>query len=116
MLGPALESQPKPSSIPDAAIERARADDADFDLIERAAADGAAPAAFLRSKGYGLPEEPVAAPARVTTKSLHIDLERLRKMNMITPDAGRTPIGESFRRVKRHILANLASAEPGVSA
>ena len=66
-------------------------------------------------------EEVVApAPARVigrVSRTLNIDLGRLRQQRMITPDAERTPIAENFRRIKRHILANVASstAGPGVN-
>jgi len=66
-------------------------------------------------------EEVVApAPARVigrVSRTLNIDLGRLRQQRMITPDAERTPIAENFRRIKRHILANVANstAGPGVN-
>ena len=57
-----------------------------------------------------------AALPRTTARSLHIDLERLHRQSIITPGGGRTPMAESFRRVKRHILANMASAEAGAPA
>jgi len=115
-LGSTLEPQRKPS-FQGADTERAAADDVALDLIERAAADGSQSVdAFAGGNFAAAPEARPVRPSRLTTKTLTFDLDRLRKMNMITPDAGRTPIGESFRRVKRHIFANLASAEPGVAA
>jgi exopolysaccharide/PEP-CTERM locus tyrosine autokinase len=35
---------------------------------------------------------------------------------MITPDGERSPIAENFRRIKRQILANVASSKPGAPA
>ena len=35
---------------------------------------------------------------------------------MVTPDGVRTAIAESFRRIKRHILASIANPKPGVPA
>src|SRR5688572_13230773 len=35
-----------------------------------------------------------------TTTTLTIDTERLRQQNMTTPDGERTPVSESFRRIK----------------
>jgi len=59
-----------------------------------------------------------AAPvlSRTTVRSLHIDMERLHRQSIITPGGGRTAMAESFRRVKRHILANMTNAEAGVAA
>ena len=54
-----------------------------------------------------------AVPSRTTVRSLHIDMERLHRQSIITPGGGRTPMAESFRRVKRHILANMTNAEAG---
>ncbi|MGH8642701.1 MAG: XrtA-associated tyrosine autokinase [Burkholderiales bacterium] len=45
-----------------------------------------------------------------------IDLNRLRKQNIIVPGDQRTSIAESFRRIKRPLLANVAAAEPGTAA
>jgi exopolysaccharide/PEP-CTERM locus tyrosine autokinase len=38
----------------------------------------------------------------------------LRQQGIITPGGGRTPITESFRRIKRQILANVANPRAGV--
>lgn len=46
-----------------------------------------------------------------TAPSVTIDTERLRQQNMTTPDGERTPVSESFRRIKRHILANVANPD-----
>jgi protein-tyrosine kinase len=68
------------------------------DLIERAVGhidrvrDGS---------GRKIPEKAIRAFA--------VDRDRLRRQSMIAPDGGRTPIAESFRRVKRQILANVAN-------
>ena len=43
---------------------------------------------------------------------LKIDQDKLRQQSIITPAGDRTPIGESFRRVKRQILANVANPGP----
>jgi exopolysaccharide/PEP-CTERM locus tyrosine autokinase len=45
-----------------------------------------------------------------------LDIEKLREQNMITPDGARTPITEGFRRIKRHVLANLANPGAGTAA
>jgi exopolysaccharide/PEP-CTERM locus tyrosine autokinase len=42
-----------------------------------------------------------------------VDRGRLREKGMITPDGGRTAATESFRRIKRQILANVAVAQAG---
>ena len=51
--------------------------------------------------------------ARSISQTLNVDLDRLRKQNVIMPDGERTPISESFRRIKRHILANVANPDAG---
>jgi len=50
-----------------------------------------------------------AHAALATTRVLRIDRSRLQRQSMITPDGERTPVAESFRRIKRQILANLAA-------
>jgi len=49
--------------------------------------------------------------------TLIIDTDRLRQQNVTTPDGERTPVSESFRRIKRHILANVSNpdAPPGTN-
>ena len=54
--------------------------------------------------------EPKAAPVEGRSPRIFkIDLDRLRRQNMITPETERTPIAEGFRRIKRHILANIVN-------
>ena len=112
LLGPNFETQRKPSS---GANDDAEPGDIGLSVIERTSTSKN-PSEFPRNYAAEpeIPDRP-ARPARITAKTLHLDLERLRKMNMITPDVGRSPIGESFRRVKRHVFANVANAEPGVA-
>jgi len=52
---------------------------------------------------------PVAGTARL----VEIDRARLRAQSIIIPEEGRTAIAESFRRIKRQLLANLANPKPG---
>jgi receptor protein-tyrosine kinase len=55
-------------------------------------------------------------PARSTggtTRTLKIDRDRLRRQSIITPDGERTAITESFRRIKRQILANVVNHKSG---
>jgi protein-tyrosine kinase len=47
-----------------------------------------------------------------TGRLIKVDRDRLHTLGMITPEAGRTPIAESFRRIKRQILSNIASPKP----
>lgn len=47
------------------------------------------------------------------SRTLNIDWDKVRQQNMITLDDKRTAISENFRRIKRHILANLASPNAG---
>jgi receptor protein-tyrosine kinase len=47
-------------------------------------------------------------PARKTPETLRIDRDHLRRQSLITPQGDRTPNAESFRRIKRQILANVA--------
>ena len=55
-------------------------------------------------------------PANTTTRTLNIDRDQLRRQCMITPDGERTQIAESFRRIKRQILANVGKFRPGAPA
>jgi receptor protein-tyrosine kinase len=113
-LGPMLAPQRKPKAAEDEAAAPAPAPD----LIERAVANRQVDRVPAEPRDFPevLPEIPARprAPGKVSTRTLHIDVERLHKQCIITPDSSRTPIGESFRRVKRHILANIVNAEPGV--
>jgi exopolysaccharide/PEP-CTERM locus tyrosine autokinase len=127
MLGPSGEQRRRASAPPSPLPPAEEAPAYQTDLIERIASRA------LPSRGPGVENEfPLdlphdaadalpggAAPApaaRTTAHSVTIDLDRLQRQSIITPGSGRTPIAESFRRVKRHILANIANAEPGVPA
>lgn len=52
-------------------------------------------------------------PSGGNPRILKIDQERLREQSIVTPGSDRTLIGESFRRVKRQILANVANPASG---
>src|SRR5262245_58835386 len=87
-----------------------------LDLIERASAE-LARATQLQTDGEP-PSEPeeTPAPARSSGKAsrqLAVDRNRLRALSLITPDGARTPLAESFRRVKRQILANVEKPKAG---
>ncbi|MEO8005736.1 MAG: hypothetical protein ABI771_12565, partial [Betaproteobacteria bacterium] len=84
--------------------------------IERGLSDGNEPRSFRDARD--LPAKDIseskakAAPTRPAVKSpriLKIDRDQMRRQRMITPDGGRTPIAESFRRIKGQILANVAN-------
>ena len=87
-----LGSVPQARGKPSAASEEA--DTLEPSRIERAAGD-------LRRRFVG------------TTRTLRVDLDRLRKQSIITPDGERTPIAEGFRRIKRQILVNVANPKSG---
>jgi receptor protein-tyrosine kinase len=85
-------------------------------LIERASAD-LAQGTYLPTDGEP-PLEPgnTNAPGRSSSgaaRHFAVDRNRLRALSLITPDGERTPLAESFRRIKRQILANVAKPKPG---
>ncbi len=45
-------------------------------------------------------------PAAIRSKTVTIDLERLREGGMIAPDSDKTPLAEEFRVIKRPLLKN----------
>jgi protein-tyrosine kinase len=138
MLGPARPPQRSRSSVPDASFTVDEGPALQEDLIERLASRGVpfqarpaenefSPERAARSAqsempgpfGDEGPGDATIAPApvaRTSVQSVTIDLDRLQRQSIITPGGGRTPMGESFRRVKRHVLANIANAEPGSPA
>ena len=87
------------------------------DLIERAAGRINHPDEGSRNADrQGTPRN-TAAPGRYaggSIRMLALDRARLRRQSMITPDGERTAVAESFRRVKRQVLANVA--KPKASA
>jgi len=65
-----------------------------------------------------LPLEPekASAPGRSPNRAARhfaVDRNRLRALSLITPDGERTPLAETFRRIKRQILANVANRKAG---
>ena len=111
-----LRSAPKDSpSLPAAAhpVEKRRRD-----LIERASAD-LDQGTLLPSNVEPLPQPgKTNAPVRISTpasRQFAVDRERLRALGFITPEGERTPLAESFRRIKRQILANAAKSKPGAA-
>jgi protein-tyrosine kinase len=52
--------------------------------------------------------------AAKTTRMLSVDRDQLRRQSIVIPDGERTPNTESFRRIKRQILANVAKSKVGV--
>ena len=112
-----------PAPVDDVATEKF--DTAAVDLIERSIEQESAKsdiqvidsnaAASRDARDFNaLAQGPVS---QRVTPTLIIDLDRLRQQNMTTPDGERTPVSESFRRIKRHILANVANPEapPGTN-
>jgi exopolysaccharide/PEP-CTERM locus tyrosine autokinase len=71
------------------------------DLIESVSADLA-----QRTNALG------RLPSRAA-RQFAVDRNRLRTLSLITPDGERTPLAESFRRIKRQILAGVAKPKPG---
>jgi receptor protein-tyrosine kinase len=140
MLGPAGPPQRSRSAVPMAPFTVEEGPALQEDLIERLAARGLPFQARPAENEFSpMPAAPSAEPAgaipgpagdegpagaaitatpliRTSGHSVTIDLDRLQRQSIITPGSGRTPTGESFRRVKRHVLANIANAEPGAPA
>ena len=87
-------------------------------LIERAISDRSSrpdPANDRNSSEGPRAEGRAERPAGKTGKMLKIDLEKLRQQSIVTPAGERTMMGESFRRIKRQILANVANPAAGVA-
>jgi len=87
--------------------------------IERAAAQlGSVPQTHQKpstasERAGNLEQDLIERAAGGATRTLEVDRDRLRRQSMITPDGERTAIAESFRRIKRQILANVASPRTG---
>jgi protein-tyrosine kinase len=94
-------------------------DTSELDPIERAVLESTGRPEFPEAKEPTAPpgaRPGHAPPARKTARKLRIDLDQLRRQSIITPDGGRTPMTESFRRIKREILANVANPKAGAPA
>jgi exopolysaccharide/PEP-CTERM locus tyrosine autokinase len=113
LLGPIARPDPK-SSLP---IEKDGIPR--LDRIERAVSERTEPSGFPEVREptaqLGAKARP-ARPAPTTSPTLRVDLQRLREQSIITPGGERTPISESFRRIKRQILLNAANPKPGAPA
>ena len=91
----------------------------ELDAIERAVNESTERSEFPEVRELTAQPEARAIPARPTnrtTRTLRVDRDHLRRQRMITPDGERTPIAESFRRIKRRILANVAHPKAGAPA
>jgi len=111
-MGELLGSVPQTHRKPSAAGEGAKAPGPN--RIERAVGDIGGRFDFPDDKELALGSNAKARPARATSRTirtLRVDLDHLRRQNIITPDGERTPIAEGFRRIKRRILTNLANPE-----
>lgn len=110
LLGSASRTRQKASTASE------RAGSFEPDLIGRAAEDVSRRRDMLENKeptrGLTARDSP-AHPAGRTTRTLAVDPGRLRQQNLITPDGERTATAESFRRIKRQVLANIASPKDG---
>ncbi len=76
-------------------------------------------AAQPEAKGFAVESKAGAKPARPagrTTRTLRVDRDQLRRQSLITPEGGRTPNAESFRRIKRQILGNVVKSKAGAPA
>jgi protein-tyrosine kinase len=95
------------------------------DVIDRAISEFAEHSGFIEPQES--PLQPVAeasTPGREknaspeptgteTSGTVKVNIERLRRQGIITPGGQRTQTAESFRRIKRHILANVANSKAG---
>jgi protein-tyrosine kinase len=104
-----------PQEQPSRPAAREKGDVRSLDLIERSSAEFAE-TAYLPMNGepalgpgkMNAPGRSSSAPARRFT----VDRDRLRELSLITPDGARTPLAESFRRIKRQILAKVEKSKP----
>jgi receptor protein-tyrosine kinase len=107
-----LRSAPQGEQTRPPAIEELRR----RDMIETISA-GLGEAIDLPTHGEAPPEPGrTAAPGRSSsgaTRYFAVDRNRLLELSLIAPDGERTPLAESFRRIKRQLLANIAKPTPG---
>ena len=108
MGGPFSQPFPKPSAPGAGSVTL------EPDVIERAIGGKSA-----RPDSAREPAARIDAQARAGNSTgrvpriLKIDQEKLRQQSIITPASDRTVMGESFRRVKRQILSNVANPGSG---
>jgi exopolysaccharide/PEP-CTERM locus tyrosine autokinase len=106
LLGPIAWPNPK-SSAPDAEGGIPQPD-----LIERAISESNERSRSPEARTFAGQSRPTSRTTR-TTRTLRVDLDGLRKQSIITPGGERTPIAESFRRLKRQILTCVANPKAG---
>ncbi len=109
-----LGSAPRAKRTPSASSESAGYPEKD--LIERAAGDIARLRDGAGDTDHARHLRSNRAPGRLADepiRTLAVDRARLRQQSMITPDGERTAVAESFRRIKRQILANVANPKAG---
>jgi protein-tyrosine kinase len=100
----------------------------ELDLIERAVGESTERSGFPEAGKLAAQQEDKgiavgskarawpASPTSRTTRIFKVNRDQMRRQSMITPDGARTPNAESFRRIKRQILANLARSKAGAPA
>jgi protein-tyrosine kinase len=111
LLGSVPQTHQKPSAASEGADTLAP------NRIERAAGDISRRSDFPNATDLKVESKArPAGPTSTTTRTLRVDLDQLRRQGMITPDGERTSIAESFRRIKRKILTNVANPRAGVPA
>lgn len=111
-----LGKLPELDQVPADTFPEGKGSDLGPDLIERSVAFKESAKAAAPGEDNLVPLEaklaaPAATPPKRSTTTLRIDLSRLREQNMTTPDGERTAVSESFRRIKRHLLANVSSPD-----
>ena len=100
LLGPVVRPNPNPKS----SASGGGGGIPELDLIERAISASEERSGFPEVSDFAVESKTKARPARPlsrTTRTLRIDLDQLRRQSIITPDGGRSPITEGFRRIKR---------------
>ena len=110
LLGSVPQTHQKPSA------EGESANNLERDLIERAVGEIRRNPDLPGDKNHAgdlLGRDRSTRAIAKTARTFRVDRDRLRRQSMITPDGERTPIAESFRRVKQQILANVANPKAG---
>jgi exopolysaccharide/PEP-CTERM locus tyrosine autokinase len=125
LLEPVAQSKPQPSAPGKAPRSP------ELDLIERAintsnersgspeASELVIPPAAATQAAERTPAPTPAKPGNKATRNARavaVDLGRLRQRGMIVPGGERTATGESFRRIKRRILANALDSKANAPA
>ena len=104
LLGSTPPAQQKPAGAGEGA------DAPDLGLIERAGrSKSERPSVPVAQARETVSRDTPSIDAGRVSRTLKVNLDKLREQRVITPDEERTPIAENFRRIKRHILANVAN-------